>query len=151
MEIKKSPLVIIDYAVLNITFNAILCEEEEEKELDIYNYPIEIDFGLDEDENDIKTFFIKVWSNFDDNPDPGYSFSLETVTFFRIENKKDLNEQTISNLNTYSILSIAYSNLRGILNNISINGPFGAFILPSVDLQDLMIKKQKEVLAEKKS
>ena len=144
MEIKKSPLEIINYGVLNVTFNSILCDEEEE--LDIYKYPIEIDFGLDEDGNEssFKTFFIKVWSNFDNNPEPGYSFSVETVTFFRIENEKKLKKQTLNNLYTYSVLSIAYSNLRGILNDISNTGPYGKYILPSVDLQDLILKKQKK-------
>ena len=141
MEIKKSQLEILNYVALNITFNSILCDEKEE--IDIYQYPIEIDFGLNESENNLKTFFIKVWSNFNDNPDPGYSFSVETVTLFRIENAEKLDGQTMNNLLTYSILGIAYSNLRGIISNISNTGPFGRYILPSIDLQDLVSKKQK--------
>lgn len=142
MEIKKSPLEIIDYGALNITFNSVLCDEKEE--IDIYKYPIEIDFGLNESENNQKMLFIKVWSNFNDNPGPGYSFSVETVTFFRIENAEELDEQTMNNLLIYSVLGIAYSNLRGIINNISNTGPYGRYILPSVDLQDLVSKKQEE-------
>lgn len=142
MEIEKSPLEIVNYGALNITFNSVLCDEKEE--VDIYMYPVEIDFGLNESENNLKTLFVKVWSNFDDNPKPGYSFSVETATFFRIENAEELDEQTLNNLLTYSVLGIAYSNLRGIINSISNTGPYGRYILPSVDLQDLVLKKQKE-------
>jgi len=142
MEIKKSPLEIVNYGALNITFNSILCEEE--AEINIYQYPIEVDFGLTEIESDLKTLFIKVWSNFDKKPGPGYSFSVETATLFKIENAEELDGQTMNNLLTYSILGIAYSNLRGIINNISNTGPYGRYILPSVDLQDLVSKKQKE-------
>ena len=142
MEIKESPLEIIDYGALNITFNSVLCDKKEE--IDIYKYPIEIDFGLDESENNQKMLFIKVWSNFNDKPGPGYSFCVETATLFRIENAEELDEQTMNNLLTYTVLGIAYSNLRNIINNISNTGPYGRYILPSIDLQDLVSNKHKE-------
>ena len=86
---------------------------------------------------------MKVRSN-NNKPEPGYSFFIETVTYFEISDEEKLDKKLLNNLLSYSIVAMAYSNIRSILLNITTYGPFGKYILPSVDVEKLISDKSKK-------
>ena len=141
MELKNSPLQIIDFAVLKFTFDSIFGNSEN-NELDIYKYPVEVDFGMNEIKGGIRIFYMKVHSNIE-KPEPGYSFFIETAAQFKITNEKKLDKKLLINLLSYSIVAMSFTNIRTILLNMSSYSPFGKYILPSVDVEKLIKDKTK--------
>ena len=144
MKIKESPLEIIDFYVINCTFNAIPFKDLSKKEV-VSKNPIEIDFGLQKDEKTkVNVLFMKIWSNQGKSPKTGYSYFIETVTYFRIKDEDKLDEKVKNNLLSYSIIAMVYSNIRTVLVDISSFGPFGQYILPSIDVIDIVNQKIKQ-------
>lgn len=143
MEIKNSLINIKDCFILSYTFKSIPSKDNED--INLYGCPVNIDFGLkNDDKSNLYVFFIKVWSNFDEEPLSGYSFHLETATFFSLVNEKKIDPNVKSSLLGNSIVGLAYANLRSILIHTSGMAPFGKYILPSIDLVDILKQKTKE-------
>ncbi len=145
MIVKESPLEVIDFFVVQFTFNSIPVKGDNDRSIEkmIYSHKIHIDFGKKKMNKDFDAFFLKAWSNFGKNMSPGYSFFIETVTYYRIRNERKLSRDIIKNLSTYSVLAVSYSNVRSVLNNMSANCPFGKYILPSIDINDIINKKMQ--------
>jgi len=151
MKIVNSNLEIINYYVLNLTFNAVPFGEEEPDEIISEAFPVDVDFGLQESDEGISMLFMKAEANFGENLEIGYSYFIETATFFRIIDEEKLDPQLVANLRSNSIVGMAYSILRGILNDVSSNGPYGRYMLPSVDLIDLVRRKSESSITSKEN
>lgn len=141
MKPVSSPLNIIDFALLNVEFNYI--QPKGTKEIDIkkaFNtYDLDIDFAIDNDE--IIQVFIKSEINRGKIRKPGYSIFVEIVCLFEFNSKLKLSEQDKKNIEGFSTIYIALNALRGFISQITANAPFGRYILPSVDLNDLINQK----------
>ena len=76
-----------------------------------------------------------------DEPQPGYQILAEGISIFRLHNAKEMNNKTLTNLKNISALSIAINNLRNYITNMMAYGPFGKFILPAIDVNQLIKTK----------
>ncbi|MCF8223723.1 MAG: protein-export chaperone SecB [Bacteroidales bacterium] len=149
MKIPKSDLELIDFIIINSNYTF-----QEPKDQESFNvrkvfsdYDINIDFGdtePNEKEDNIFNFFIKVEINNCEKPLPGYSIFCEGVGLFKISNLKSLNEQIANNLLKISPLSICINNMRSYIMNITTYYPFGKFVLPSVDINNLIKAKIRQ-------
>lgn len=145
MKIPKSNLELVEFAILNSNYKFIE-PQEEIKVKEIFNkYEIEIDFGKKEIKTEEKENFfnviIKALINQLNEPHPGYQILAEGVSIFRIHNLQEIDNKTLTNLKNISALSIAINNLRNYITNITTYGPFGKFILPAVDVNQLIKSK----------
>ena len=145
MKIAKSNLELIEFVITTCNYKFIEPQEEVDIREVLNKYEIEIDFG----KRDIKTekqailfnVVVKTTINQTDNPQPGYQIFAEGISVFRLQHPEKLEDKTLSNLKNISALSIAINNLRNYITNMTTYGPFGKYIFPAVDINQLIRKK----------
>lgn len=140
MKPKRSPLQILDFALTGLEFKMIPPENEEVDIVRCFSgYELDIDFRFSIDD------FLKVYMNAAVNRDeklPGYSMMVEVACIFKFDDgglEKDVQRQ----MEGFPTLYITLNTLRGLISNFTANAPFGRYILPSIDLNDLIEKKKK--------
>jgi preprotein translocase subunit SecB len=147
MKPKPSPLQILDFALTELEFKMIPPENEQVDIVQSFkDYELDIDFGLSNDD------FLKVYIKAEVNRDeklPGYSMMVEAACIFQFD-AGDLEEGIQRQLEGFSTIYIALNSLRGLISNFTSNAPFGRYILPSIDLNDLIEKKKQAGNASKK-
>jgi preprotein translocase subunit SecB len=147
MIAKKSPLVLETFFVVENRFKFIQPEEEiEDVQTELFSaYEIDLDFTirpvLNESDNIIKfNVYTKMGVNQLKTPKSGYSSFVEGIGAFSLS-KENLTDLDVDNLTNLSSVSIMINCLRGVLMDISSNAPLGRFILPSIDVNDLLKQK----------
>jgi hypothetical protein len=145
MKPKVSPLQIIDFAITSFEFSMVYPSAEEDVTVHFKNYDLDIDFGLSTD--DFVRAFIKAEINRGENRKHGYSIFAEAVCIFSFEDA-GLPADVKNSLEGFSTIYIALNSLRGLISNFTANAPFGRYILPSIDLNDLIEKKKASLLKE---
>jgi hypothetical protein len=142
MKPIASPLVIIDFEFKFIP-------PQNQGEFDVRNvfndYELDIDFSIHSDE--FIQVFIKTEINRGKNPKHGYSMFAETVCMFEFNKDISITEEARNAIEGFSTIYISLNSLRGYIQQATSSGPLGRYMLPSVDLNDL-IKKKKEMLGE---
>lgn len=153
MKIPKSDLELIEFVIINSEYR--FHEPKDDIEINIRelfsDYELNIDFGTSEpieDEDNIFNIFIKIDINNGKDPLPGYSIFCEGVGLFKIPNLKTLEDSVANNLLQISSLSISINSIRSYLMNITNYYPFGKFILPSIDMNQLISSKVQEKESE---
>lgn len=108
-------------------------------------YEIDIDFAHhDEDEDNTIHVFVKIGINQAKKTLPGYKLLVEGVGMFSLK-EEDLPEENINNLKFYSTVSIIVGYLRNTLSGTTASAPFGPYLLPAIDMQQLFaLKGQNE-------
>jgi preprotein translocase subunit SecB len=104
-------------------------------------YDIDIDFGVRKDET------IQVWVRAKINADEelkGYSIDAEAGCFFSFDDNSNLPAQNRETLEGFSAIYIGLNSLRGLISSFTANAPFGRYILPSLDLNELIEQKKKQ-------
>jgi hypothetical protein len=144
MKPNASPLNIIDFAISSLEFN-LVAPQQGMQDINEYfkNYEVDIDFGVAVDE--LIRVFIKADVNRGSKVLPGYSFSAEASCFFQLIENEPISADIKTSLEGFSTIYIALNSLRGLISSFTANAPFGRYILPSVDLNDL-IEKKKQIL-----
>jgi preprotein translocase subunit SecB len=140
MLAKKSPLILKNFLLLRQTFQFIQPEEEVVISDVTDKYGIDIDFAINKPD-DFYQCFLKIEINQADTPLPGYQIFIEGVGIFAIDNSFELSEEEKGNLIQYSSISICINSLRSIISNITSFAPFGKYILPSIDVNELLKDK----------
>jgi preprotein translocase subunit SecB len=146
MKITESNLELVEFAIINSNYKFIDPQTKIEDTKAVFNkYEMEIDFGkkdikTDEDEH-LFNVIVKTIINQTDEPQPGYQLLAEGISIFRIHNAQEIDNKTLTNLKNISALSIAINNLRNYITNMTAYGPFGKFILPAVDVNQLIKNK----------
>ena len=150
MIAKKSPLVLETFFVVENRFKFIQPEEEiEDVQTELFNeYEIDLDFTirpiLSELDSVIKfNVYTKMGVNQLKIPKSGYSSFVEGIGAFSLS-KENLTDMDVDNLTNLSSVSIMINCLRGVLMDISSNAPLGRFILPSIDVNDLLKQKSSK-------
>lgn len=145
MKPSPSPLNIIDCAIMNFELNFVAPEEVEDFDVQgsFKDYPLDIDFDISS--NDFFQVFIKADINRSSERRPGYSIFAEAACIFKFDEHKQLNSEQRNSLKDFSTIYIALNSLRGLISNFTANAPFGRYILPSIDLNDLITKKKAEL------
>jgi preprotein translocase subunit SecB len=106
-------------------------------------YEIDIDFAHhNEDEDNTIHIFVKIGINQARKTLPGYKLLVEGVGIFSL-NEKGLSKEKINNLKYYSTVSIIIGYLRNTLSGITASAPFGPYLLPAIDMQQLFALKGK--------
>ncbi|GAO30417.1 hypothetical protein JCM15548_12685 [Geofilum rubicundum JCM 15548] len=58
-----------------------------------------------------------------------------------IPSNRDISEDVLNNLKFFSSVNIVIGYLRSTINSFTASAPFGPYLLPPVDMQDLFKKK----------
>lgn len=152
MKAKFSPLQLLDFKLLESHYEFIVPEEDEVNVPDLFqSYPVDIDFGIGktEVEGEIQ-LFTKVEVNFTKKkPLPGYKLMVEGGGTFRIQDPENVEEGLRNNLSQFSTLNMMINNLRNIMYQITNLGPMGGYLLPPIDITQLLRDKARE--SEKES
>lgn len=150
MIAKKSPLILETFFVVENRFKFIQPEEEiEDVQIELFNnYEIDLDFTIrpisSESDSIIKfNVYTKMGVNQLKTPKSGYCSFVEGIGTFNIL-KETLTDIDIENLTNLSSVSIMINCLRGVLMDTSSNAPFGRYILPSIDVNDLLKQKSSK-------
>ncbi|MBL0065773.1 MAG: hypothetical protein IPP38_12340 [Bacteroidetes bacterium] len=140
MKPKLSPLVLLDFSILNSTFSFLPPKDGVDIKILFLAYPIDIDFAVI-NEKDILRVFVKTSINQGETKFDGYKIFAEGVAIFNLLNKEGLSKEDRSSLLQYSSVSIAINSLRAFIANLTANAPYGKFNLPSIDVNDLFKQK----------
>ncbi len=150
MKPIASPLNIIDFAIMNLEFNFIQPEgkngENFQKHFD--EYDLNIDFGIHG--NDMIQVFIKAEINRGEKRLPGYSILAEAACIYQFDKAIKISQEAKANMEGFSTIYIALNVLRGFISQLTANAALGRYILPSVDLNDLIAKKKDQLSNENK-
>ena len=151
MKPIASPLNVIDLAVINFEFNFIQPVEKEEFDIRKHfaEYSLDIDFGIHS--NEIIQVFIKAEINRGVEKQPGYSIMAVAACIFEFNKNIEITKEAQNSIEGFSTIYIALNALRGFISQITSNAPMGRYILPSVDLNDLIAQKKSDFLKNNKS
>lgn len=144
MKAQISPLNLLDFAIINCSLKFIAPTENTDIRKLVSEYPLDIDFAIIQ-ESDRTRVFIKTAINQEEHEMPGYSIFAEGVAMFELSKSATLTEEDKKALLQYSAVSIALNSLRGFISSLTANAPFGKYILPSIDINDLFRQKAKSV------
>ncbi|MFC6269804.1 hypothetical protein [Frigoriflavimonas asaccharolytica] len=148
MKPLLSPLILLDFSILNSNFQFIPPEDNSEIGSELFSdYEIDLDFAIfTEDETKI---FVKVAINQIENPAVGYSILAEGVAFFKLDETEKISDEDKVSLLQFSGFSITLNSLRGFITALTSIAPLGKYILPSIDVNDAF--RQKSAKPDAKS
>lgn len=140
MKPKPSPLKILDIAITQFDFSFIPSKDQDEALNYFDSYELDIDFIIHGNEHLMVQ--LKADVNRIENPLPGYSFLAEVTCIFSLDKNLVNSKEMKDSLGGYSTLYITLNALRSLISNFTSNAPWGRYILPSIDLNDLIEKKK---------
>lgn len=144
MKAKFSPLQLLDFKLLESRYEFIIPDDEEIDVKDLFqSYPVDIDFGMGKTdvEGEIQ-LFTKIEVNFAKKKSlPGYKLMVEGGGTFRIQDPESVEEGLRNNLSQFSTLNMMINNLRNIMYQITNLGPMGGYLLPPIDISQLLRDK----------
>jgi len=147
MEAKRSPLQIVDFAITELDFKLVELESSNpDLEIGILMNQYDINIDFDFYSGDLIRVAIRADINRADKRLPGYSLFAESVCLFAFDNSTQLTDEARNALEGFSTIYIALNSLRGLISNFTANAPFGRYIMPSIDLNDLIEKKKSTLM-----
>jgi preprotein translocase subunit SecB len=148
MKAQKSPINLEYFAVLQSHYEFIQPKKEPKDLKKLFDlYELNIDFShLPEDSGEIKVF-VKIGINNLKKPLPGYKVLVEGVGIFILTNNS-IQEKEQENLKFYSTVSILIGYLRNSISGSTASAPFGPYLLPPIDINDLFRQKTKNTKIE---
>jgi len=144
MKVELSPLKFKSFYVTEISYEFNLEAEDGELELDELPYDIDIDYLPGNSSDSIFAVYIKLQVNNGKSKLPGHSFFINAGGLFEIDPDLEFPESALKNLRNLSPLTMLISSLRGFIKQLSSNSPQGGYLLPSIDIFDLIEKKGKK-------
>ena len=151
MLAQKSLLQFRDFVIINSGYRFIQLPEQNVDQNTIENffseYVLDIDFMLKKEPLG-QYLFAKVIVNHKDEK-PGYSLLAEGVVIIDDKLTEGLDKATLMQNVTIPAINIAINQLRGYLINLTAYGPLGKYILPAIDLADLLKKKAEKARSKK--
>jgi len=145
MKAQKSPLMLNSFLLINHTYQFVPQEEVPFNIEIMEQYPIEIDYVIQEANDGVYQLFTKIDINNTAEPLPGYKLFIEGVSIFSFDKNKPVSDTDKFALLHISGISIGINSLRNIISTITSNGPFGKYTLPSIDVNKLMEDKRQMV------
>lgn len=146
MKPSASPLSIVDFAITSFDFKFITPTDGSQIDVKklFSNYDIDIDFGIHS--NEITHVYMRAKINCNEKEKkPGYFIDAEATCIFEFNEKIEISKDAKSSMEGFSTIYIALNTLRGFISQITANAPWGRYILPSIDLNDLIEKKKQEL------
>jgi preprotein translocase subunit SecB len=151
MKAKFSPLQLLDFKLLETKYEFIIPGEEGIDIKDLFqSYLVDIDFEIGKtDVQDEIRLFTKIEVNFTKKKTrPGYRLMVEGGGTFRIQDPENVDEGLRNNLSQFSTLNMMINNLRNIMYQITNLGPMGGYLLPPIDISQLLRDKAGELEKE---
>lgn len=150
ISIKRSELKLVHWFLVKADYEFI-GDPTQLRRLDD-QYPIQMDYHIQDVEDDQVFVMAKAEINKDKDRLPGFVLTAEGGAIFNIkEAKEKLTKEQLQHLVVMSGLNIAINHLRNNLAMMTFQSPIGPYILPAIDLGDLIDKKQKIVREKQKS
>lgn len=148
MIAQKSALKLDYFSVLQAHYNFSQPKKKPKNIIKLFqSYEINIDFAHHFDEAGLIRVFVKIGINQAKKILPGYKLLVEGVGMFHFSENK-ISDKEKDNLKFYSTVSIVIGYLRNSLSDLTSSAPFGPYLLPSIDLNDLFLQKSLESTGE---
>lgn len=153
MKAKPSPLRIKQFTVLNSSLKTILIQDVDSEDIDerLLKLPIDIDFDVLNlnAENQNEACMISTTIKINESDEPGYAIEVEAAGVFSFTDEDDLTAEDKKSL-VFSGISMCITNIRGYIISMTSSSAWGAYVLPAIDMNDLLRQKQKQVEMNKK-
>lgn len=143
MKAKSTPLTFKSFIIEKSVFELIEPNNiKSANTIDFPKYPIDINFDHYLNEN-----LIKVEMNIAVNAKRKYHGIKIVVNAFGIFilNSQDLDQRQIFNLQVISTTSIMINSIRNFISQLTSFTPMGIYILPTIDVNHLLLTKYKEL------
>jgi len=141
MQVKKSPLILDE--VFIIASNIISVPETEESTGQLNDFDIDVDFDIysNESDSDARRVVVSISGNNPDNPSPGYCFSVVAQGSFNYDKEAKIRKKDKDILLSHSAIPIVIGQIRSYISTLTALGPFGSYLLPSIDMNHLLETK----------
>jgi preprotein translocase subunit SecB len=145
MRAKQSPLKLAVFHLVKNSFEFIVPKEDEVVPQVLFeSYPIDIDFvhqSLPDSTTQLQVFVeIKINSS---KKKSGYCLTAEGMGVFQLDDK-NIEKEVAYNLRIFSSLNMMINNLRNIIAQQTAYAPMGVYLMPPIDIKDLLEKKWKK-------
>lgn len=140
MIVKRSPLDLAEFALIDQEFKFVQPEDQTEVETIFDQYAIDIDFSINTPDEVHFQILVKIGVN-PGQQLPGYCIASTGVGFFDFSRSPSLSQQEKRDFLQLSGISICINQLRGIMATLTANAPFGKYLLPAIDVNDLLKQK----------
>lgn len=146
MKIQNSPLQLRVNSLISLSIKQFVPKQKIKEDFSMSDYATDLNFDILENTNNENEFVVRIEIDINNKGKkmPGYVISLKVDYIFQITDNK-LDEVAINNLKTMSAISIAIAKLRCDLEHVTKSYQFGTYILPSIDMKDLFLKKQQQL------
>jgi hypothetical protein len=143
MHAQKSPLILEESFI--IASNIISVPKSDDSRGSLNNFTLDIDFDIfvNEFDADERRVVVSVQGNDQENPVPGYCFSIVAQATFNYDKTSKVSKKEKDALLTRSAIPMVIGQIRSYLSTLTAHGPFGIYLLPAIDMNDLL--KQKEI------
>jgi hypothetical protein len=141
MQAHKSPLILEETYI--IASNILSVPEPADFNGSLNDYDIDIDFDIfvNQEDVDARRVLVSIHGNDQENPVPGYCFSIVAQAKFNYEQNSKITKEEKDILLTRSAIPIVIGQIRSYLSTLTAHGPFGIYLLPAIDMNDLLAKK----------
>lgn len=150
MQAKTSPLILEEVYIIGSNIVSIPFEDDLKGELNDFEIDIDFDIYTGEEDADARKIVLSISGNDLEKPVPGYCFSIVAEGTFNYNKAVKLPKKDKDILLTHSAVPIMIGQIRSYLSTLTALGPFGTFLLPSIDMNYLLNKKNEANEAEKK-
>lgn len=147
MHAQKSTLILEESFI--IASNILSVPEPDDFAGKLNDFSIDIDFDIftNEIDQDVRRIVVSVQGNDQENPVPGYCFSIVAQGAFNFDKTIKVSKKDKDTLLTHSAIPLIIGQIRSYLSSLTAHGPFGIYLLPAIDMNDLL--KQKAQIAIK--
>ncbi len=144
MHAKTSPLILEEVYIIGSNIVAMPIPEDFEGEINDFNIDVDFDIFTSEENADARKIVLSISGNNFENPVPGYCFSIVSEGTFNYNKSVKFLKKDKDILLTHSAVPIMIGQVRGYLSILTALGPFGSFLLPSIDMNYLLNKKNEK-------
>ena len=141
MEVARSVLSFENFWVLHSSCTFI--EEETNSEVDLFSLPMYVDFDVTETKEGFFNVYLDVNINSDDNARSGYAIFVSVFGLFYLNEIDKLSQMDIEEYSFFSAVPMLLGSTRGFIQNLTSNGLYGQYLLPTINLEDLIDQKME--------
>ncbi len=143
MQAKTSPLILEEVYIIGSNIISIPIEDGFDGEINSFDLDIDFDIYSGEEDSDARKIVLSISGNDMEHPTPGYCFSIIAEGNFSYNKTIKLAKQDKDILLTHSAVPIMIGQIRSYLSTLTALGPFGTYLMPSIDMNYLLNKKNE--------
>lgn len=143
MILQKSDLKLLGFDVLDAHITYVSPVELSD-EVDESNYIVDLDFDVRLDDSGDIFIHTHISVNNVNAEFPCHVIDVDGASIFRIETSADLTPEIRDEFIRNSAIPIAFSNMRGYIQNVTSYSPIGTYILPLFSVYQLIESKNNQ-------